>query len=90
MRTAKELLVTGSVQGIGFRWRSKRIADELGVDGWVRNNPDGSVSLAIEGEEAVLNDYVERLGEALGYYITDVRTTEIKPGKNREGFDVVH
>lgn len=90
MRTARELLVTGSVQGVGFRWTSKRIADSLGVDGWVRNNPDGSVSLLIEGEEALLNDYVDRLGEALGYYITGIKATEIKPGKNREGFDVVH
>ena len=43
---------TGMVQGVGFRWTCREIAHELGMTGWVRNEYDGSVSLAIQGESA--------------------------------------
>lgn len=90
MRSAREVLITGSVQGVGFRWTAKRIADRVGVDGWVRNNPDGSVSLALEGTDAVMNEFMESLGESMGVYMVSVKSTPAKPGKNRDGFDVVH
>ncbi|MEE1157945.1 MAG: acylphosphatase, partial [Atopobiaceae bacterium] len=34
----------GEVQGVGFRWTSRRLAQEIGLTGWVRNEWDGSVS----------------------------------------------
>lgn len=42
--------VHGVVQGVGFRWFVQRRASELGLDGWVRNRPDGSVELLAEGQ----------------------------------------
>lgn len=89
MRAARELVFSGMVQGIGFRWTAKRIADSLGVSGWVRNNPDGSVSAAVEGADGDLDSFVERLDAALGRYITAVRSKDVKPGKNSRGFDIV-
>ncbi|MCS6788328.1 MAG: acylphosphatase [Aigarchaeota archaeon] len=47
--------VSGRVQGVFFRANAKRVADELGLSGWVRNLPDGRVEAVFEGpEEAVL------------------------------------
>lgn len=89
MRIARELLVTGTVQGVGFRWTTKRIADSLGVAGWVRNNPDGSVSVAVEGTREELDAFAEQLWDRMGGYIDGVETQEIAAGKNRMGFDVV-
>jgi acylphosphatase len=43
------LLVTGRVQGVGFRWYVREAAQRLGLTGWVRNRPDGSVELAADG-----------------------------------------
>jgi acylphosphatase len=41
--------VSGRVQGVGFRWYVRQAADRLGLAGWVRNHPDGSVEIAAEG-----------------------------------------
>jgi acylphosphatase len=41
----------GRVQGVFFRANTKDFADSVGVSGWVRNMPDGSVEAVIEGEK---------------------------------------
>ena len=41
---------TGTVQGVGFRWTCRELANQLGLTGWVRNEYDGSVSLEVQGE----------------------------------------
>ncbi len=43
------LRVTGRVQGVGFRYYAQKKALELGVNGYVRNRPDGSVYIEAEG-----------------------------------------
>jgi len=45
------LLVTGYVQAVGFRFSMRQAAEEIGVAGWVRNRPDGSVEAEVEGDE---------------------------------------
>jgi acylphosphatase len=50
MTKAVEVTVTGLVQGVFFRAEAQREADRLGVAGWVRNEPDGSVAAHFEGE----------------------------------------
>jgi acylphosphatase len=50
VRTAVELTVTGRVQGVNFRYYTEREAGRLGVAGWVRNEPDGSVACHVEGD----------------------------------------
>ena len=57
--TAVDVVVRGRVQGVGFRFQLVEEAEELGVTGWVRNEPDGSVGAHIEGAA----DAVDRLVE---------------------------
>jgi acylphosphatase len=46
--------VTGMVQGVGFRWFVRERARRLGISGWVRNLPDGSVEVAASGDGSQL------------------------------------
>ena len=59
--------VSGRVQGVSFRWYTEERARELGVNGWVRNEPDGSVALHAEGEAEAVDALLEwcRTGPAL-------------------------
>ncbi len=53
--------VRGRVQGVGFRYFVRDAAMIHGVTGWVKNNPDGSVSVAASGEEGILRDFLQDL-----------------------------
>ncbi len=53
------VLVSGHVQGVGFRWSVERVARGEGLGGWVRNRRDGRVEAAFEGEEAAVRRAVE-------------------------------
>ena len=50
------LTVQGVVQGVGYRAATQQRASELGLSGWVRNRPDGSVELEAEGSLQALHD----------------------------------
>lgn len=89
MRAAREMRFTGSVQGVGFRWTVKRIADALDIDGWVRNNPDGSVSLAFEGEEQIADEFMARVYDAMGHSIHEATMKTAAPGQFGGGFAIV-
>jgi acylphosphatase len=47
-------VIRGNVQGVGFRYFIQRRARQLGLQGWVRNNDDGSVELVAEGDKPQL------------------------------------
>jgi acylphosphatase len=59
----RRFLVRGRVQGVGFRWFVEREAHILGVAGWVRNNPDGSVEVLAVGTREQLAGLHSRLRE---------------------------
>jgi acylphosphatase len=59
MRVAKRLIVEGRVQGVGYRYWAKGIADELHLTGWVRNLRDGRVELVVAGDAG-------RIAKAIG------------------------
>ena len=54
-------LVSGRVQGVGFRAFAKRKAEELGLSGYAENLPDGRVEVVAEGEEEDLKLFIEFL-----------------------------
>jgi len=59
MNIRQRVIVHGLVQGVAFRHHTCRRAEELGVCGWVRNLPDGSVEGTFEGDEIAVRAMVE-------------------------------
>jgi acylphosphatase len=62
MRSAR-LIITGRVQGVGYRMWAERTATALGIRGWVRNRPDGSVELLAIGEGSAVAQLIEACGQ---------------------------
>jgi acylphosphatase len=56
---AKRLTITGHVQGVFFRANAQLKAQELGIGGWIRNEPDGTVAVVAEGEERAVERFIE-------------------------------
>lgn len=53
-----KIRIKGRVQGVGFRWNAASVARTLGIKGFVRNMPDGSVYIEAEGEKLSLVEYI--------------------------------
>ena len=51
MRIARRFVISGRVQGVGFRWFAQNAAEREGVAGWVTNLLDGRVEAFVEGDE---------------------------------------
>ena len=65
MKTVR-IIVTGRVQGVGFRYFTVRCANDLGLCGWVRNLPDGSVETAIQGQDEKIEEMIGLLKQGPG------------------------
>jgi acylphosphatase len=53
--------VIGAVQGVGFRWFAREAARRLDLAGWVRNRDDGSVEIAVEGDDAAVERFLAQV-----------------------------
>lgn len=77
---ARRAVISGRVQGVGFRFFAERAARELGVKGWVRNLPGGSVETLAEGEADAVAQYLDRLREGPGPgKVTSVTAEDVPP-----------
>ena len=90
MRVARRYVISGRVQGVGFRYFTRDVAQREGVTGWVRNLPDGRVEALVEGEA----DAVTRVERALwqgpgGARVTTVDSDESAPPSGaHHGFSI--
>lgn len=73
-----DIRVTGLVQGVGFRYFTKREALGNGVTGFVKNEWDGSVYIEAEGEPAQLKEFTDNL--RIGPWSADVKSVSVQPG----------
>ena len=63
MHKTVEILVSGYVQAVGYRFYTKRYADQLGLTGSVQNLPDGNVRVVASGAEQDLERFIAGLRE---------------------------
>lgn len=83
--------VSGEVQGVFFRQTTKRRARSKGLDGWVRNLPDGRVEVWLQGDEDAVNEMVDWLwiGPSAAS-VTGVESDTVEPDQNLQDFLVTN
>ena len=54
----KHIIFYGRVQGVGFRYYAVNKANQLGLTGWVRNLPEGTVEMEVQGEEPLIDQLI--------------------------------
>ena len=85
----KAIMVKGYVQGVGFRYRAYNAANMYRVTGWVRNNPDGSVSMEMQGSEEAIDKVVETICGGRYVEIDDVEVKRMDVVPDEMGFEIV-
>jgi len=83
------LIIEGRVQGVFYRATARATASVLGIKGWVRNLPDGSVEAIAEGPEPVIDQFVEWCQKGPpGAFVTNVRIARENPRGEFNSFEV--
>jgi len=63
------LIISGHVQGVGFRYSAQQKANEYNLYGWVMNLEDGTVEMEVEGPENQVNQYVTEIKNGFHRFI---------------------
>ena len=78
--------VTGTVQGVGYRYTLQHVAQRAGVTGWVRNLRDGSVDAEVEGEDAAVDAVLAWMRQGPpGGHVTSAHVVELVPAPASAG-----
>lgn len=86
----KRLMFEGRVQGVGFRYRARHAASLTGVTGWVRNDPGGSVTMEVQGTEAMIDRTVQLIGQGRYVLIESVKARSLPPKPGERGFRTLY
>ncbi len=84
------VLISGDVQGVGFRDFTRQTAEKMGICGYVKNLPNGKVEAVLEGSEAHLGEMMEELRVGPQFAdVTDVKIEKRKFTGEYKGFEVI-
>jgi len=87
--STRRYVVTGRVQGVGFRWFVEYEARQLGVGGWVRNRQDGSVEVVACGTEKQLGELYDQLRKGpRAARVDNVEVLDAPPLKDSKSFQI--
>jgi len=84
-----DIIVKGKVQGVGYRFITKAVADQLGVKGFVRNELNGDVFIAAEGDKISLDMFLERCRDGPEHALVNLVESHEGDLKNYRNFDIV-
>jgi acylphosphatase len=89
VRIARRYIISGRVQGVGFRYFTHAAAERENIHGWVRNLPDGRVEASAEGEADALDRFERALRHGPpGARVADLEIEHTAPEARDTGFTV--
>ena len=86
--TAKHIVFTGRVQGVGFRFTALDIANRYNLTGQVRNLRDGTVEMVAQGSSDDISDCIEDIKQAFAGYIGEVEIEQVPVNPRYEDFRI--
>ena len=84
----KHITVYGRVQGVGFRYRASHAAQMLHLTGWVRNDPEGTVTMELQGKSDLIYRMIPILEKGSWISIEDWKERNIPVEEDERGFTV--
>ena len=87
MTVCKHVFYSGRVQGVGFRYTAQHTAKEFSVAGFVRNMPDGSVEVIVEGPPEQVDAFLSALANRMAGYIEQSRVQD-EPTQGAKEFQI--
>ncbi len=88
MKSAAILKISGRVQNVGFRFHTRKKAQELGISGFVKNELDGTVYAEAEGEEEPLDKFILWCRQGPSWARVDHVNIQTSPVQGYDGFVV--
>ena len=89
MTARVHILVQGLVQGVGFRWFVAREAGQLGLSGFVRNRPEGTVELEAEGDRGLIEALIAHVKVGpRSAQVRDLRIEWQQPQNEMKAFEI--
>jgi len=85
---AKNIVFSGRVQGVGFRFTAQRIALRYELAGFVRNLPAGAVQMLIQGSAGDIDDCLRDISESFTGYIRDTKIEDAAISSEHTGFEI--
>ena len=85
---ARRCVVTGRVQGVGFRWWAQRAANDLGLSGRARNLGDGSVEVLVQGPTEAVVRLLDLLRMESPGMVSAVEVEEVPADSHLDGFEI--
>ena len=85
-----EVHFLGRVQGVGFRWSTWKLADKYPLAGYVKNLPNGSVEMIVEGEESEAKAFLSALRNQMSTCIDSCEIVESQGPARFEEFTIVY
>jgi acylphosphatase len=89
MKKHLDIIVKGKVHGVFYRASTKAVADQLGVKGYVRNEPNGDVFIEAEGDDISLDMFLDWCREGPEHAIVNLVESREGELKNYRNFEVV-
>jgi acylphosphatase len=85
---AKHITFSGQVQGVGFRFTAFNMANRHQLTGFVRNLPDGTVEMLIQGTSEAIDDCIRDIKEYFSGYIRETKIKEIPSNFQYKDFEI--
>lgn len=85
---ARHVIFIGRVQGVGFRYTAHRMANSHQLTGFVRNLPDGTVEMLVQGSAQDIDDCIQDIKDYFGDYLRETRIQEIPTDPKYKDFRI--